>query len=498
MHSEAFKKDIKYDDLVVGSGISGMTMSLLLAMAGRKVLLIEKQSTIGGSMRRFKREGIPFDTGFHFTGGFGGLLSDMLRALGIEKDIRPEFLDDPKTNRIYIENSNSMYEMPSGLNAISKELKKHFPNECGAIDKYLQTEEDIEQCTPSMNLNKLNSEELFILMQQIDEDFISLQEYLDSITSNTKLQTVLGSFALCYGSPPIVTPLSVHCRASVGMRKSLARVSGGGDAFINSFKRRAKELNITIMSNTEISSIARQHGKTINAVKLSNGSICHFENCILSIHPHEILSILPETVIPESTRQTIDKYEESFSFFSLFATIQTDHPVPCSLTSYLTNDNLNSIISKKSDECAMAILTGSEVVENSKINILCAFENEFPGKANQWKNTANRNNDDSYQQYKALRVASMLRKIEKVYPEYAGKIKILSTSSTLTFDDYIPPFGSAYGIMHKVGEQSLFGRLPVRNFYAVGQSALMPGIVGAMLSSFIIGRCLLGRNFLSL
>lgn len=488
---------MKYDDLVVGSGISGMAMALLLAMAGRKVLLIEKQSTIGGSMRRFKCRGIPFDTGFHFTGGFGGLLSDMLRALGMEDDVCPEFLDNPKANRIYLENSDSMYEMPSGLEAIAKELKKQFPDECKAIDKYLQLEEDIERRTPFMDLNKLNSEELFMLMQQIDEDFISLQEYLDSITSNTRLQAILGSFALCYGSPPKVTPLSVHCRAAIGMSKSLARVVGGGDAFIKSFKRRAEELHIDIMTNTEISCIGQRSGKTINAVKLSNGTVCHFENCILSIHPREIISILTKDVVPESIRQAIEEYQESFSFFSLFATIQLDHQVSCSLTSYLTSDNLNAIISPDSDDCAMAILTGVEVVGSDKVNVLCAFENEFPKEANRWKNTACRKADDSYQQYKEIRAKAMIKKIEKVYPEFAGKINIISTSSTLTFEDYIPPLGSAYGIMHKVGEQSLFGRLPVRNFYAIGQSALMPGVIGAMLSSFIIGRCLLGRNFLS-
>ncbi len=487
----------KYDDLVAGSGISGMTMALLLAKAGRKVLLIEKQPVIGGCMRRFKRKEIPFDTGFHFTGGFGGLLSDMLRALGMEEDIRPEFLDNPKTNRIYLENSNSMYEMPSGSDAVGRELKKHFPEECEAIDKYLQLENDIERRTPFMDLNKLNSEELFFLMQHIDEDSVSLQEYLDSITSNTKLQTILGNAALCYGSPPAVMPLSMHCRVAVGMRKSLARVVGGGDAFIKSFKRQAGELGIDIMTNTEISDIVQRRGKTVNAVKLSNGTTCYFENCILAIHPREIISLLPEDVVPASTRQAIEEYEESFSFFSLFATIQTDYPVPCALTSYLTHDNLNEIISPGSDACAMAILTGVEVVGNNKVNVLCAFENEFPGEANRWKNVVCRKNDDSYQEYKKRRAEAMIKKIEKVYPEYAGKINVLSTSSTLTFNEYLPPLGSAYGIMHKVGEQGLFGRLPVRNFYAIGQSALMPGILGAMLSSFIVGRYLLGRNFLS-
>ena len=75
----------RYDDIVVGSGISGMTLALLLGLNGHSVLLVEKNRRIGGSMARFYRNGIPFDTGFHFTGGFyrNGILHDMLRVLGI-------------------------------------------------------------------------------------------------------------------------------------------------------------------------------------------------------------------------------------------------------------------------------------------------------------------------------------------------------------------------------------------------------------------------------
>ncbi len=75
----------KYDDIVVGSGISGLTMTLLLAMTGHRVLLLEKAPHIGGSLSRFSKRGISFDTGFHFTGGLheGGILSDILSLLGI-------------------------------------------------------------------------------------------------------------------------------------------------------------------------------------------------------------------------------------------------------------------------------------------------------------------------------------------------------------------------------------------------------------------------------
>ena len=86
-----------YDHIVVGAGISGLTLTLLLAMNGKKVLLLEKGPHIGGSLIRFYKKNIPFDTGFHFTAGFskGGVLTDMLAVLGIREQIKPIFLTGP-------------------------------------------------------------------------------------------------------------------------------------------------------------------------------------------------------------------------------------------------------------------------------------------------------------------------------------------------------------------------------------------------------------------
>ena len=69
---------------------------------------------------------------------------------------------------------------------------------------------------------------------------------------------------------------------------------------------------------------------------------------------------------------------------------------------------------------------------------------------------------------------------------------MMDAASPLTFRDYLnSPDGSAYGVKQKIGQFNLFGRLPLRNTYAAGQSALLPGLVGAMMSSFILARKLL-------
>lgn len=54
-----------YDIIVIGSGLGGMTAARRLAAAGRKVLLVEQHSQLGGLATWFKRKGHVFDVALH-------------------------------------------------------------------------------------------------------------------------------------------------------------------------------------------------------------------------------------------------------------------------------------------------------------------------------------------------------------------------------------------------------------------------------------------------
>lgn len=147
----------RYDDVVVGSGISGLTLALLLAMNKRKTLLLEKAPHIGGSLVRFYKKGVPLDTGFHFTGGFssGGILTDMLQALGIRDRIKPIFLTAPEASRFVFEETGSVYEMPSGTDNFRKALHRYFPQEIPAIDTYFALVQKVFRSTVTLDLRKI-------------------------------------------------------------------------------------------------------------------------------------------------------------------------------------------------------------------------------------------------------------------------------------------------------------------------------------------------------
>ena len=55
----------RYDVIVIGAGVSGLTTALALSKEGKKVLVLEKEDYIGGVCRSYKVEGYTVDTGPH-------------------------------------------------------------------------------------------------------------------------------------------------------------------------------------------------------------------------------------------------------------------------------------------------------------------------------------------------------------------------------------------------------------------------------------------------
>jgi len=58
----------KYDVIIIGSGISGLTSGILLAKEGKKVLILEKHFKAGGWTHTFKRDNYEWDVGIHYIG----------------------------------------------------------------------------------------------------------------------------------------------------------------------------------------------------------------------------------------------------------------------------------------------------------------------------------------------------------------------------------------------------------------------------------------------
>jgi len=86
-------------------------------------------------------------------------------------------------------------------------------------------------------------------------------------------------------------------------------------------------------------------------------------------------------------------------------------------------------------------------------------------------------------------------RLAAVCPRIAARVTDLEVATPLTIRDQVhTPVGSLYGIKRRPGDHVLGSRTRAEGLYLAGQSVMAPGIVGAMVSSFVACGTILGHQ----
>lgn len=116
------------DIIIIGSGISGLTIAGLLSRLNWKVLVLEQHDTAGGCTHEYKDKGFTFDTGIHYIGNVEK--QDKILDLFTKKKIKWKKMGE-NNNYIYdcIIIGNKKYEIRSGKENLLQDLCEWFPSE---------------------------------------------------------------------------------------------------------------------------------------------------------------------------------------------------------------------------------------------------------------------------------------------------------------------------------------------------------------------------------
>ena len=137
----------------------------------------------------------------------------------------------------------------------------------------------------------------------LEEDYVSLNQVLEGLTGNRLLKALLAGFSMCYGVKPAEVSFANHSRVSYGLYESVARVEGGGEAFIRAFRKRSADLDIEIMPATHIAECVDVRDRTVGRFVLNTGEEVACDRCTFTIHPQEILKILPRDHLTQGLRR---------------------------------------------------------------------------------------------------------------------------------------------------------------------------------------------------
>ncbi len=129
----------KFDTIIIGGGLAGLTCAALLAKAGLKVILLEKNKRPGGYAVSYTVKGHRFDIAIQALGGCDrdGAVFKLVRDLGAEKDVR--FLPCEPARVYYFGDSDAPWQQ-SGFNAsLIDSMSARFPEQRRIIEECYKT-----------------------------------------------------------------------------------------------------------------------------------------------------------------------------------------------------------------------------------------------------------------------------------------------------------------------------------------------------------------------
>ncbi len=122
---------MKFDTIIVGGGVAGLTAAAYLTRAGQTVGLFEKQTKVGGLVQTFIRNQVYFDAGLRSIED-SGIVLPMLRQLGIEIDwVKSNVSIGIGTRVLKLEDHHSLQQYEDFL-------KSHFPDNKNDITRIIK------------------------------------------------------------------------------------------------------------------------------------------------------------------------------------------------------------------------------------------------------------------------------------------------------------------------------------------------------------------------
>lgn len=490
---------LKIDAIVIGSGISGLTTAGLLAKNGRKVVIVEQHQKPGGALRRFNRSGIPFDIGFHYTGGMGQgqILKVLWDYLGVWPGITPVPMHPRGYDLFKFHESGTEVKSFYSYELAREQLHSVFPKESVGINNYLDTVSNICEQLPFYNLD--------LPLTPFLRDFFSLggqslSRVITKITKNPELQAVLSAPTFLYGVPPQQAGLTMHAAVAHSYYSGAWGIQGGGQALADSFVNVLTDNEVNIICDQQVEQINVRDGQ-VTGITLDDREI-QAGQVIYTGHPAHF----PDMVTPGSFRPAfkhrLKDLKDTTSMFIVFGKMADPAALPL-----LEHANLYSISS------GFALLdNASEAKKNGTIMMTApGLKNRTSLGGNKsdaqgvilmrpanWAETTRYNRGakgraPGYREWKAAATKDLIDCAAANFGEACRDIKPLAAGSPLTFRDELgSPAGGVYGVQHNLHQFMARARTKVQGLYLSGQGSLMTGVLGASIAGLVTASEIMG------
>jgi all-trans-retinol 13,14-reductase len=489
---------MKYDVVIIGSGLGGLQCAYILSKEGYNVCIAEKNKQLGGCLQTFKRNNTVFDTGMHYIGSMdeGQVLNRFFRYFKLTGNLELRRMDENGYETIMY--GDKEYKFAMGYDNFTDTLLRSFPGQKEALLKYTGKMKEISNSVDLYNLRDYSSQS----PRYINYYSRGIYEFIESITDDLKLRSVLAGISPLYAGVKERTPMYIPLIIHSSYTESAYRFVDGGSQISDLLKQYITENGGTIMTEAEVTNLNFESG-LLKSVKINNKEEIEGEYFISDIHPKTLLKIPGNVPFRPAFKKRLSAIEDTYGIFTLYLAMKERSFEYLNTNFYVyKTDNVwegTAYTKKNWPRGYMMHITpksGDEKYSDAIIiNTFMKWSDVAP-----WENSSVEHRGDDYREFKRQKAEQLLNVLEQDFPGIRNKIKAYYTSTPLTYRDYIGTHrGSIYGLLKDYNDPlrtMLLPRTNVKNLLLTGQNINVHGVIGVTICSVMTCSELIGSKYL--
>jgi all-trans-retinol 13,14-reductase len=490
------------DALVIGSGIGGLTAAAALAKRGRRVLVLERHSQLGGMTQTFRRREYTFAPAVHYIGGVGeepGPENQFGRLLRWLTDGQLRFASIGSPYDI-VRFPGLEFPIETTREAYVARLKTVFPGEIAAIDGYFVACGEAQRATRALFAARALPAPLGLVVRWLNAGRV--RRALSTTTADAvrairdrRLAALLSARWGDYGLPPERSPLAMHALVLGSYFAGAYYPVGGPEQFAKTLGATVRAAGGELRTDAAVSEIRVDRGRAAG-VRLASGESIDAAFVISDMGAHNTVAALPADVAPK-WRKALAALKPSISYISLYIGFKGDI---CACGASAANlwvyesDDVGRVWERPADEDAPCMFVTFPSLKDpshpdpryhtAEVDAFCRWE-PFA----QWAQSDPGRRPEEYEATKAWIAESLLGQFKRHFPRLAPLIDFHELSTPLSQASYVgAERGAAYGLemtAERLGSRALGVRTPVRGLLLAGQDALSLGIPGAFMGGFM-------------